>query len=90
MLLIYWCTEASRKLYITLFQVKIGPYILGETLGIGTFGKVKVGHHQQTENKEQFTFRIRSFDIEILYDEIRVLSRYLDTSLRKANRVFQK
>ena len=32
-------------------QVKIGPYILGETLGIGTFGKVKVGYHQQTGHK---------------------------------------
>ncbi|ODM94252.1 5'-AMP-activated protein kinase catalytic subunit alpha-2, partial [Orchesella cincta] len=26
--------------------VKIGNYILGETLGVGTFGKVKIGEHQ--------------------------------------------
>jgi len=32
-------------------QVKIGHYILGETLGIGTFGKVKVGFHQLTGHK---------------------------------------
>jgi len=32
-------------------QVKIGPYILGETLGIGTFGKVKIAFHQQTGHK---------------------------------------
>ena len=31
--------------------VKIGHYILGETLGIGTFGKVKVGFHQLTGHK---------------------------------------
>ena len=34
-----------------VFQVKIGHYILGETLGIGTFGKVKVGFHQLTGHK---------------------------------------
>jgi len=34
-------------------QVKIGHYILGETLGIGTFGKVKVGFHQLTGTKLQ-------------------------------------
>jgi 5'-AMP-activated protein kinase catalytic alpha subunit len=28
--------------------VKIGHYILGETLGVGTFGKVKIGTHQVT------------------------------------------
>jgi len=32
-------------------QVKIGPYVLGETLGIGTFGKVKVAYHSQTGHK---------------------------------------
>ncbi|CAL8124794.1 unnamed protein product [Orchesella dallaii] len=26
--------------------VKIGNYVLGETLGVGTFGKVKIGEHQ--------------------------------------------
>jgi len=48
-------------------QVKIGPYILGETLGIGTFGKVKVGHHQQTENKVAVKIlnrqKIKSLDV---------------------------
>ena len=34
-----------------ILQVKIGHYILGETLGIGTFGKVKVGFHQLTGHK---------------------------------------
>ena len=31
--------------------VQIGHYVLGETLGIGTFGKVKVGFHQMTGHK---------------------------------------
>ncbi|KAG1700042.1 5'-AMP-activated protein kinase catalytic subunit alpha-2 [Nymphon striatum] len=31
--------------------VKIGHYILGETLGVGTFGKVKIGKHQLTGHK---------------------------------------
>jgi len=31
--------------------VKIGHYILGETLGVGTFGKVKIGEHQLTKHK---------------------------------------
>ncbi|XP_055885586.1 5'-AMP-activated protein kinase catalytic subunit alpha-2-like isoform X2 [Biomphalaria glabrata] len=32
-------------------QVKIGHYILGETLGVGTFGKVKIATHQLTGHK---------------------------------------
>lgn len=32
-------------------QVKIGNYIIGETLGTGTFGKVKAGEHQLTGHK---------------------------------------
>ncbi|XP_072023614.1 5'-AMP-activated protein kinase catalytic subunit alpha-2-like isoform X3 [Amphiura filiformis] len=32
-------------------QVKIGHYLLGETLGMGTFGKVKMGEHQLTGHK---------------------------------------
>ncbi|CAG0892432.1 unnamed protein product [Darwinula stevensoni] len=31
--------------------VKIGHYILGDTLGVGTFGKVKIGIHQLTGHK---------------------------------------
>ncbi|XP_059488441.1 5'-AMP-activated protein kinase catalytic subunit alpha-2 isoform X2 [Neocloeon triangulifer] len=31
--------------------VKIGHYTLGATLGIGTFGKVKIGEHQVTKHK---------------------------------------
>lgn len=31
--------------------VKIGHYLLGNTLGIGTFGKVKIGEHQLTKHK---------------------------------------
>lgn len=31
--------------------VKIGHYILGDTLGAGTFGKVKIATHQQTGYK---------------------------------------
>lgn len=29
-------------------EVRIGDYIIGETLGSGTFGKVKVGIHRST------------------------------------------
>ncbi|GFR92753.1 protein kinase AMPK alpha subunit 2 [Elysia marginata] len=32
-------------------QVKIGHYILGDTLGVGTFGKVKIATHQMTGHK---------------------------------------
>ena len=32
-------------------HLQIGNYILGETLGIGTFGKVKVGFNQMTGEK---------------------------------------
>ncbi|XP_013383308.1 5'-AMP-activated protein kinase catalytic subunit alpha-2 isoform X2 [Lingula anatina] len=32
-------------------QVKIGHYVLGDTLGIGTFGKVKTGTHIKTGHK---------------------------------------
>jgi len=31
--------------------IKIGHYVLGETLGVGTFGKVKIGEHQLTGHK---------------------------------------
>ena len=43
--------ERSGSLSAGAPQVKIGHYILGETLGIGTFGKVKVGFHQLTGHK---------------------------------------
>lgn len=32
-------------------QIKIGHYILRDTLGVGTFGKVKVGIHEATGYK---------------------------------------
>ncbi|CAG0879801.1 unnamed protein product [Cyprideis torosa] len=32
-------------------QVKVGHYFLGETLGVGTFGKVKIGTHDVTGHK---------------------------------------
>ncbi|KAL4236652.1 serine threonine-protein kinase [Mactra antiquata] len=32
-------------------QVKIGHYIIGDTLGVGTFGKVKIATHQMTNHK---------------------------------------
>ena len=48
-------------------QVKIGPYILGETLGIGTFGKVKIAFHQQTGHKVAIKIlnrqRIKNLDV---------------------------
>ncbi|XP_033736754.1 5'-AMP-activated protein kinase catalytic subunit alpha-2-like isoform X4 [Pecten maximus] len=32
-------------------QIKIGHYILGDTLGVGTFGKVKIATHHVTNHK---------------------------------------
>ncbi|XP_062279825.1 5'-AMP-activated protein kinase catalytic subunit alpha-2 isoform X1 [Scomber scombrus] len=48
-------------------RVKIGHYILGDTLGVGTFGKVKIGVHQLTGHKVAVKIlnrqRIRSLDV---------------------------
>jgi len=48
-------------------QVKIGHYILGETLGVGTFGKVKIGIHQLTGHKVAIKVlnrqKIKSLDV---------------------------
>ncbi|OQV19619.1 5'-AMP-activated protein kinase catalytic subunit alpha-2 [Hypsibius exemplaris] len=47
--------------------VKIGHYILGETLGTGTFGKVKVARHQVTGHKVAVKIlnrqKIKSLDV---------------------------
>ncbi|XP_050315513.1 5'-AMP-activated protein kinase catalytic subunit alpha-2 [Anthonomus grandis grandis] len=47
--------------------VKIGHYILGETLGVGTFGKVKIGEHQLTRHKVAVKIlnrqKIKSLDV---------------------------
>ena len=48
--------ERSGSMSSSTPQVKIGHYILGETLGIGTFGKVKVGRTLGTENPADQTF----------------------------------
>lgn len=48
-------------------QVKIGHYILGETLGTGTFGKVKIAVHQRTNHKVAVKIlnrqKIKSLDV---------------------------
>lgn len=47
--------------------MKIGHYILGQTLGVGTFGKVKVGEHQLTKHKVAVKIlnrqKIKSLDV---------------------------
>lgn len=47
--------------------VKIGHYILGATLGVGTFGKVKIGEHQITKHKVAVKIlnrqKIKSLDV---------------------------
>lgn len=47
--------------------VKIGHYTLGATLGIGTFGKVKIGQHQKTQHKVAVKIlnrqKIKSLDV---------------------------
>lgn len=48
-------------------MVKIGHYVLGETLGTGTFGKVKIGEHQLTGHKVAVKIlnrqKIKSLDV---------------------------
>ncbi|XP_053248287.1 5'-AMP-activated protein kinase catalytic subunit alpha-2 isoform X2 [Podarcis raffonei] len=48
-------------------RVKIGHYVLGDTLGVGTFGKVKIGEHQLTRHKVAVKIlnrqKIRSLDV---------------------------
>ncbi|XP_044265660.1 5'-AMP-activated protein kinase catalytic subunit alpha-2 [Tribolium madens] len=48
-------------------QMKIGHYILGQTLGVGTFGKVKIGEHQITGHKVAVKIlnrqKIKSLDV---------------------------
>lgn len=47
--------------------VKIGHYTLGNTLGVGTFGKVKIGEHQLTKHKVAVKIlnrqKIKSLDV---------------------------
>ncbi|CAL8149388.1 unnamed protein product [Orchesella dallaii] len=47
--------------------VKIGHYVLGETLGVGTFGKVKIGEHTLTKHKVAVKIlnrqKIKSLDV---------------------------
>ncbi|KAG5890205.1 hypothetical protein JTB14_028747 [Gonioctena quinquepunctata] len=47
--------------------VKIGHYVLGRTLGVGTFGKVKMGEHQLTKHKVAVKIlnrqKIKSLDV---------------------------
>uniref|UniRef100_A0A0N5B1A9 [hydroxymethylglutaryl-CoA reductase (NADPH)] kinase n=1 Tax=Syphacia muris TaxID=451379 RepID=A0A0N5B1A9_9BILA len=44
-------TELSKQDREAKPQIKIGHYILQQTLGVGTFGKVKVGIHEVTSYK---------------------------------------
>ncbi|VDK51660.1 unnamed protein product [Gongylonema pulchrum] len=48
-------------------QVKIGHYVLNQTLGVGTFGKVKVGIHEGTGYKVAVKIlnrqKIKSLDV---------------------------
>lgn len=47
--------------------VRIGHHILGQTLGVGTFGKVKIGEHQLTKHKVAVKIlnrqKIKSLDV---------------------------
>jgi len=59
--------EAEKKASGGQALVQIGHYVLGETLGIGTFGKVKVGFHQITNHKVAVKIlnrqKIKSLDV---------------------------
>ncbi|PVD22913.1 hypothetical protein C0Q70_16173 [Pomacea canaliculata] len=58
---------AEKSATQTQAQVKIGHYILGETLGVGTFGKVKIATHQLTGHKVAVKIlnrqKIKSLDV---------------------------
>ncbi|XP_038049586.1 5'-AMP-activated protein kinase catalytic subunit alpha-2-like isoform X2 [Patiria miniata] len=57
----FWAAMSSNP------QVKIGHYTLGETLGMGTFGKVKMGEHLLTKHKVAVKIlnrqKIKSLDV---------------------------
>ncbi|XP_071145510.1 5'-AMP-activated protein kinase catalytic subunit alpha-2-like isoform X10 [Mytilus edulis] len=57
----------AEKSPATAGQVKIGHYILGETLGTGTFGKVKIATHYITSHKVAVKIlnrnKIKSLDV---------------------------
>lgn len=44
-------SDPSTKFPIGIKQEKVGQFILGKTLGKGTFGKVKLGVHTLTGEK---------------------------------------
>ncbi|XP_078482143.1 5'-AMP-activated protein kinase catalytic subunit alpha-2-like [Ciona intestinalis] len=41
-------SQSNEGRYVNIGGIKIGHYILGRTLGVGTFGKVKIATHQIT------------------------------------------
>jgi 5'-AMP-activated protein kinase catalytic alpha subunit len=43
--------KIQKKLMYKAATAKIGPYFLGKTLGVGSFGKVKLGEHEICEQK---------------------------------------
>ena len=62
--------EAEKKTSGGQALVQIGHYILGETLGIGTFGKVKGNHfffhsYQKISNDREFTFGFQLDSIKL-------------------------
>uniref|UniRef100_A0A9J2P6R5 non-specific serine/threonine protein kinase n=1 Tax=Ascaris lumbricoides TaxID=6252 RepID=A0A9J2P6R5_ASCLU len=60
-------TELSKQDREAKAQIKIGHYILQQTLGVGTFGKVKVGIHEATGYKVAVKIlnrqKIKSLDV---------------------------
>lgn len=62
-------------------QLRIGRYMLGETLGVGTFGKVKVANHELTGHKVAVKIlnrnKISSLDVaEKIKREIQILKLF--------------
>mmetsp|Transcript_11685 Transcript_11685/g.48585 ORF Transcript_11685/g.48585 Transcript_11685/m.48585 type:complete len:371 (-) Transcript_11685:630-1742(-) len=62
--------------------MKIGPYLLGKTLGIGSFGKVRLAEHEQTGKKVAVKIlnraKIRLLDMEEkVKREIKILTLFM-------------
>jgi serine/threonine protein kinase len=69
---------SQKEFKLKAHERKIGQYILGKTIGEGTFGKVKIGMHILTKNKVAVKILEKSkivdvADVERVSREIHIL-----------------